>query len=164
MHRWSPLNDRQRALLGRLEAGEELTAQELSDRRSAYALRDRGLLAVRRSRGVLSAEVTEAGKFYLQHGHHPDHPEHTAEDKQTAIPTRQPQSRPAKVEPESEQRDVAPKRGTEKGAKKTAKGGASYSERTIPVARRAKASRLIEQLVAERQVVIHAPDEAQVVE
>ncbi|MEU5434677.1 hypothetical protein AB0G73_15065 [Streptomyces sp. NPDC020719] len=41
---------------------------------------------------------------------------------------------------------------------------ASYSERPIPVARRAKATQLIEQLVAERQVVIHAPDEAQVVE
>lgn len=35
MHRWSPLNDRQRALLGRLDADETLDAQELSDRRSA---------------------------------------------------------------------------------------------------------------------------------
>ncbi|MFI0734153.1 hypothetical protein ACH4S9_34920 [Streptomyces sp. NPDC021225] len=164
MHRWSPLNDRQRALLGRLAAGEKLSAQELSDRRSAYALRDRGLLVVRRSRGGSSAEVTEAGKFYLKHGHHPDHPGHTAEDKQTTSSTRESQSRTTKVKRETEQRAAATRRGTRKGAKKTAKGVASYVERPIPVARRAKATQLIAQLVAERQVIIHAPDEAQVVE
>ncbi|MFJ5591030.1 hypothetical protein ACIQCG_14870 [Streptomyces noursei] len=164
MHRWSPLNYRQRALLGRLDAGEELSAQELSDRRSAYALRDRGLLAVRRSRGVLSAEVTKAGKFYLKYGHHPDHPGHAAEDEQTTVPARRSQSRPAKVEREADSRAAAAPRDTDKGAEKASKSVASYSERPIPVARRAKATQLIEQLVAERQVIIHAPDQAQVVE
>ncbi|MGD3108963.1 hypothetical protein [Streptomyces sp. YGL11-2] len=164
MHRWSPLNDRQQALLGRLDAGEELSGQDPSDRRSAYALRDRGLLVVRRSCGVLSAEVTESGKFYLKHGHHPDHPGHTAEGRQTTMPASESQSRPTGVERQNEQGAAAPTRGTGKGAKKTAKGVAAYGERPIPVARRAKATQLIEQLVAERQVIIHAPDEAQVVE
>nr|WP_236070925.1 hypothetical protein [Streptomyces polyasparticus] len=147
-----------------MDAGEELGAQELSDRRSAYALRDRGLLAVRRRQGVLSAEVTEAGKFYLKHGHHPDHPGHTAEDKQTTVPTRQPQSRSMRVDRPTEQRAAASTRGTDKDAKKSPKGRASYSDRPIPVARKAKATQLIEQLVAERQVIVHEPDEAQVVE
>ena len=45
-------------------------------RRSTYALRDRGLVTVSRRGGGWRAEVTEAGRFYLQHGHHPDHPAH----------------------------------------------------------------------------------------
>ena len=166
MHRWSPLNDRQLALLGRLDAGEELSAQELSDRRSAYALRDRGLLAVRRSRGVLSAEVTAAGKFYLKHGHHPDHPGHAAEPKEPSVSGRQPRSSSAKARSESEQQAStstphAKPRLTKRGAKPTA---ASYSERPIPVARRAKAAQLMEQLVADQQVIIREPNEDKVAE
>ncbi|WP_414505523.1 hypothetical protein [Streptomyces sp. NEAU-L66] len=164
MHRWSPLNDRQRALLGRLDTGEELSGQDPSDRRSAYALRDRGLLAVRRSRGVLSAQVTEAGKFYLKHGHHPDLPGRMAKSRQTTMSASNSQSRPTKVERKNGQGAVAPTGGTGLGAEKAAKGVASYSERPVPVARRAKATRLIAQLVADRQVIVYAPDEAQVVE
>ncbi|MDI3402875.1 hypothetical protein [Streptomyces cavernicola] len=165
MHRWSPLNDRQLALLGRLDAGEELSAQGPSERRSAYALRDRGLLAVRRRRGVLSAEVTDAGKFYLKHGHHPDHPGHAAEPKEPAVTEPKPRSRPAKARPEHEQQTAtAPhaKPRPTKGATKPA--AALYSERPIPVARRAKAARLMEQLVAEQQVIIREPDDGQVAE
>ncbi|WP_241779895.1 hypothetical protein [Streptomyces natalensis] len=108
--------------------------------------------------------MTEAGKFYLKHGHHPDRPGRTAEEEQTTMSARESQSRPTKVERATEQRGAATTRGIGKGAEKETKGVASYSERPIPVARRAKATQLIERLVAERQVIIHAPDEVQVVE
>ncbi|WP_327304074.1 hypothetical protein OG730_10945 [Streptomyces sp. NBC_01298] len=73
MRRWSPLNDRQRELLRRLDAGVELDLAS-AERLSAYALRDRGLLAIARRSGAVRAEVTEAGEFYLEHGHHPEDP------------------------------------------------------------------------------------------
>ncbi|MFE6397513.1 hypothetical protein [Streptomyces alboflavus] len=87
-----------------------------------------------------------------------------AEDEQTGVPARRSKSRPAKEEHEADSRAMAGPRVADKGVEKAAKSVASYSERPIPVARRAKATQLIEQLVAERQVIIHAPDEAQVVE
>ncbi|MCP3760703.1 hypothetical protein [Streptomyces sp. TBY4] len=73
MRRWSPLNDRQRELLRRLDTGVELGLAS-AERLSAYALRDRGLLAIGRRSGAVWAEVTEAGEFYLEHGHHPEDP------------------------------------------------------------------------------------------
>ncbi|MFJ2215006.1 hypothetical protein ACIQVO_31880 [Streptomyces sp. NPDC101062] len=75
----------------------------------------------------------------------------------TAALVRKPQVRGTQTEREA-------KPAAAKGAEKTQKPAKSYSERPIPVARRAKAVQLIERLVAERQVVIHEPDEAQVVE
>ncbi|WP_330299037.1 hypothetical protein [Streptomyces sp. NBC_00503] len=73
MRRWSPLNDRQRELLRRLDAGVELGLAS-AERLSAYALRDRGLLTIGRRSGAVRAKVTEAGEFYLEHGHHPEDP------------------------------------------------------------------------------------------
>jgi hypothetical protein len=74
VHRWSALNERQRALLERLAAGEDPAAWEPGGRRSAHALRDRGLLNVTRAGGEARAEATEAGRFHLRHGRHPDAP------------------------------------------------------------------------------------------
>ncbi|MFJ7266454.1 hypothetical protein ACIQV3_07240 [Streptomyces sp. NPDC099050] len=54
-----------------------------AERLSAYALRDRGLLLVVRSGGAVRTEVTEAGKFYLEHGHHPEDPRHAAALQET---------------------------------------------------------------------------------
>jgi hypothetical protein len=53
VHRWSALNERQCALLERLAAGEDPAAWEPGPggRRSAHALRDRGLLNVTRAGG-----------------------------------------------------------------------------------------------------------------
>ncbi|WP_406505385.1 hypothetical protein [Streptomyces sp. NBC_00212] len=164
MHRWSPLNERQLALLGRLNAGESLAAQPVSDRRSAYALRDRGLLTVRRSGGALSAEVTEAGRFYLQHGHHPDHPDHTSQNSRTTVAASPPGSRPATPVSKPIRPTAAANHGTATASKKAPKVPMAYSERPIPVARRAKALDLIERLVERREVIIHEPDEAQVTE
>lgn len=74
VHRWSALNDRQRVLLESLAGGEEPHAWAPGEWPSAYALRDRGLLKISRDGGALHTEVTEAGRFYLHHGHHPDDP------------------------------------------------------------------------------------------
>lgn len=41
---------------------------------SVYALRDRGLVAAPRRSGAWTAEITDAGRHYLSHGIHPDHP------------------------------------------------------------------------------------------
>lgn len=77
MHRWASLNERQLELLRKLHGGEGL-GSDPGLRRTAYALRDRGLLEVtRQQNGGVRTQVTEAGVFYLQHGHHPDDPKHT---------------------------------------------------------------------------------------
>ncbi|WP_327416865.1 hypothetical protein [Streptomyces sp. NBC_01233] len=83
MHRWSPLNGRRRELLRRLDAGGELGSAS-AERLSAHALRDRGPLVVVRRDGAVRAEVTEAGKFYLEHGHHPEDPRYAAAPQEGA--------------------------------------------------------------------------------
>ncbi|MFD7432241.1 hypothetical protein ACFV6Z_35060 [Streptomyces sp. NPDC059818] len=91
MHRWSPLNDRQRELLRRLDAGEEPGVRS-AERLSAYALRDRGLLVVVRRGGAVRTEVTGAGKFYLEHAHHPEDPRYAAELRESGKKTPMPYS------------------------------------------------------------------------
>jgi hypothetical protein len=41
-----------------------------------YSLRDRGLVETPRREGIWTAALTVAGRFYLEHGHHPDDPQH----------------------------------------------------------------------------------------
>jgi hypothetical protein len=41
---------------------------------TVYALRNRGLVTTPRRDGVWYAQITDAGRFYLEHGHHPDRP------------------------------------------------------------------------------------------
>ncbi|MDX2908121.1 hypothetical protein [Streptomyces griseiscabiei] len=72
MERRPAPNERQRELLERLATGEESGALTPRDWRSAYALRDRGLLTVDKGGGAARAEITEAGRFYVRHGRHPD--------------------------------------------------------------------------------------------
>lgn len=84
MHRWSPLNKRQFALLGRLaSSAEPEPSWDPSDWRSAYALRDRGLVTIKRGGGEVHTQVTDAGAFYIQHGHHPDDPAQAQDKKIT---------------------------------------------------------------------------------
>jgi len=81
VHRWDPLNERQLDVLTRIAAGDDLGAPEYSSpRASANAVRNRGLLAISKRGGVWRAEVTVAGQYYLEHGHHPDHPLHGVAD------------------------------------------------------------------------------------
>ncbi|MFF3764990.1 hypothetical protein ACFYYR_13015 [Streptomyces sp. NPDC001922] len=135
MHRWSPLNERQLALLSRLANGRKSEGPwDPGKFRTAYALRDRGLVTIKRSEGEVDARVTEAGTFYIQHGHHPDDPAHSA-DKKTG--------------------DVKPTGRTR---------SASYADRPVALARRSKAKELIELLTKDRRVTISEPDDATVTE
>ncbi|MBZ6136578.1 hypothetical protein KVH06_06180 [Streptomyces olivaceus] len=134
MHRWSPLNERQLALLGRLASAKESQPWDPGEFRTAYALRDRGLVTIKRSGSKVDAQVTEEGTFYIQHGHHPDDPAHARD---------------------------------EEAAKGKATGGtrsASYADRPVALARRAKAKELIERLVTDRRATFTKPDDATVTE
>ena len=78
MQRWDPLNNRQLAVLRRIGEGTEPVSSRTPElATSVYALRNRGLVATPRQDGVWTAAVTEAGQFYLEHGHHPDDPQHS---------------------------------------------------------------------------------------
>lgn len=75
VRRWDPINDKQSDLLERIADGDTLSTPEAaSDRRSAYALRSRGLITADKRGGVFTAAITDAGRFYLRHGRHPDRP------------------------------------------------------------------------------------------
>ncbi len=75
MKRWTPLTDYQLAVLQRVaDPGDLVSAQEPDLARTVYALRDRGLLTTPRINGRWQAQLADAGRFYLEHGHHPDHP------------------------------------------------------------------------------------------
>ncbi|MFE2426564.1 PE-PGRS family protein [Streptomyces sp. NPDC059373] len=75
MQRWSRLNERQLALLSRIGVGEEpVTSDSPELALSARALKERGLIAMPRTGGKWQAGITDAGRFYLEHGHHPDLP------------------------------------------------------------------------------------------
>ncbi|MGW1866144.1 hypothetical protein ACWCPS_11360 [Streptomyces mauvecolor] len=134
MHRWSPLNERQLALLSRLasDKGSE-EPWDPGEWRTAYALRDRGLVAIKRSEGEVDAKVTETGAFYIQHGHHPDDPAH-GEKKIT------------------------------KGRGVGGTRSMSYADRPVALARRTKAKELIERLLTDRRVTITEPDDTTVTE
>ncbi|WP_236246267.1 hypothetical protein [Streptomyces sp. CC210A] len=135
MHRWSPLNERQLALLGRLANGKESEEPwDPGEFRTAYALRDRGLITIKRSGGEVDAQVSEAGTFYIQHGHHPDDPAHAGEKKA----------------------------GRKKAA--GGSRSVSYADRPVALARRTKAKELIERLVTDRRVTFTKPDDATVTE
>ncbi|PYC77360.1 PE-PGRS family protein [Streptomyces tateyamensis] len=76
MLRWSPLNERQLSLLTRIGGdGSPVTSGESELAHSARALKERGLISMPKAVGVKwRAEITDAGRFYLEHGHHPDRP------------------------------------------------------------------------------------------
>jgi len=84
---WLPkLNDRQLAVLRRIGDGDApvtSAAHELA--RTVYALRSRRLVDTPRRDGVWTAVITDAGRFYLQHGRYAD---------RGASPTRRPGTSP----------------------------------------------------------------------
>lgn len=91
MRRWDPLTERQLDALRRVgNPGDEVSASDSSLARTIYALRDRGLVTTPRVDGVWTAQITDAGRFYLKHGHHPDRPGHSGDVKTKPV-----QSRPA---------------------------------------------------------------------
>jgi hypothetical protein len=87
MQRWAQLNDRQLAVLRRVGAGTDpVTAKNPELATTVRALRGRGLVTMPRQDGIWSAEITEAGQFYLDRGYHPDKPQATSATKPPARP------------------------------------------------------------------------------
>lgn len=158
MHRWATLNDRQLTLLRRIAAGEDPGAQDPGMRRSTYALRDRGLAAVSRQGGGWRAQATEAGRFYLERGYHPEHP--------TLGVTLVDASKAPVAVATSGGRASKPSATAGEGKQTTTrkKPSAPYRDRPILLARRVQATKLVERLVAERHVVISQPDEDEITE
>ncbi|SEO50340.1 hypothetical protein SAMN05216267_1028102 [Actinacidiphila rubida] len=135
MHRWSLLNERQLALLGRLASGKESEEPwDPGEFRTAYALRDRGLVTIKRSGSEVDAKVTDAGTFYIKHGHHPDDPAHAGEEK------------------------------TVEGEVAGSTRSTSYADRPVALGRRTEARDLIKRLVTDRRVTFTEPEDATVSE
>ncbi|MFI2351014.1 PE-PGRS family protein [Streptomyces sp. NPDC019443] len=85
MHPWSPINDRQLALLTRIgKDTEPVTSDSPELAVTARALKGRGLITMPKQAGKWQAEITDAGRFYLEHGQHPDHPERTPRKPRSA--------------------------------------------------------------------------------
>ncbi|GGN83197.1 hypothetical protein [Nocardia rhizosphaerihabitans] len=67
------LNDRQGDLLERIADGDDLSSPEQTHLRvSAQALQSRGLVTISKRKGFFAARITDAGKYYLRHGYHPE--------------------------------------------------------------------------------------------
>ncbi|OIJ96669.1 hypothetical protein BIV25_17065 [Streptomyces sp. MUSC 14] len=117
MQRWAALNERQLTVLKRIGAGSEpVTSKDSGLATTVYALRGRGLVTTPRENGVWRAEITEAGSYYLEHGHHPDLPDRERTALQlpsmasTPAKNKRPEadSAPAKAKTESPTRASAP--------------------------------------------------------
>ena len=83
MKRWATLNNRQLVVLQRIgEAGDHVTSAEPTLARTVYALRDRDLVdVVITGKKAWTTQLTDAGRFYLEHGHHPDRPSRRASSR-----------------------------------------------------------------------------------
>ncbi|MEU5343654.1 PE-PGRS family protein [Streptomyces sp. NPDC020766] len=96
MHPWSPLNDRQLALLTRIEDGSDpVTSESPELALTARALKERRLITMPKQSGKWQAEITDAGRFYLEHGHHPDRPEPAQRKQRSAGPEQQTRTAPS---------------------------------------------------------------------
>ncbi|WP_370113526.1 hypothetical protein [Streptacidiphilus sp. MAP12-33] len=151
MHRWDPLNEIQLVLLRRIAAGGagEVQARE---RTTGYALRNRGLITVDRRGGRWVPEMTDAGRFYLEHGRHPDHPSPEASggaDPVAATPNEMSTQVPTAAAPGRRQ----PKAIRAAARPRVASAGALVPKSSA--ARLAEAKALVARLVEERQIVIH---------
>jgi hypothetical protein len=151
MGRSDPLNDRQLDVLRRICAGNDLSQPEdVRLRTSARVLQGRGLVKVSRRDGGWQASLTEVGRFYLDHGHHPGHP-----SGERQLPESKPEaasSRRATAAPDSP--------GNRTG--RAAKGRAPAPP--LSIRRHAAAVRLIRRLEAETSVTVDDPDEDTVTE
>lgn len=145
MRRWDPLNERQLDVLRRVGEGADLSqSEDIPVRTSARALQSRGLVDVSRHDGLWRATITGAGRFYLEHGQHPDHPART-DDRPTA---------------ERQQGSPLQRARTPLAAKSqaTLREQRLHPQTLVSEKRRAEATALIERLASERRVIITAPD------
>src|SRR5260221_12352423 len=94
------LNDRQLEILRWIEQGCPDGVQDGTGyKTSAVALQSRRLVQVRRHRDTWSVEITDEGRYYLQHGDYPPRPvkaTRTAKPAQPAVlPAMTPKTEPA---------------------------------------------------------------------
>ncbi|MEV1009819.1 PE-PGRS family protein [Streptomyces sp. NPDC049881] len=84
------MNERQLSLLTRVGEGTDpVTSDSPELALTARALKERRLITMPRQGGKWQAEVTDAGRFYLEHGHHPDRPEPAPRTRNTAPSVRE---------------------------------------------------------------------------
>ncbi|MFC0546559.1 hypothetical protein [Kutzneria chonburiensis] len=89
VRRWDQLNERQLEVLKRIDAAEDLSGpQHGSLRTSANALRDRRLITISKHGGRWEGAITETGRFYLDHGYHPDDPRRGSESEVSQLAER----------------------------------------------------------------------------
>lgn len=69
-----PINDKQRKVLDWLATGATQDPPEPEMKLSAAALKSRGLVRVRRPAGRWTAELTDLGRYYVEHGGYPPEP------------------------------------------------------------------------------------------
>lgn len=99
MRRWDKLNERQLLLLQRIGGDDEpVTAANPELANTVYALRVRGLVTTPRKNGVWRAEITDAGRFYLENGCHPETPGLTGAQTRSQQPKPGSRNKPAPVE------------------------------------------------------------------
>lgn len=157
MRRWDPLKPHQLVLLRRIAAGDTLSAPGLApERRSAGALRDRGLVEISKRAGW-RATLTAAGQFYLDHGLHPDHPDAPARPTTThrRIKTARPKVTAKVAATESETADRVSDSANETPRKRRP----PHRTARIVKDRHQAASDLIAHLVVNTAMVIQNPDD-----
>lgn len=98
-----PVNEAQRAVLDWLAAGGSQDPPRPEMKLSAAALAGRGLVKVRRPGGRWTAELTDAGRYYVEHGRYPGEPEKA--ERPPAVRSRRAE-RPAK--PAASEKPPAP--------------------------------------------------------
>ncbi len=98
-----PVNDAQRKVLDWLATGATQDPPTPEMKLSAAALKGRGLVKVRRPGGVWTAELTDAGRYYVEHGDYPPQagPVAPAAVSETPAASAQPKAPRAKSTPES---------------------------------------------------------------
>jgi len=156
VRRWDSLNEQQLELLKRIDVDEDLGGPEHAHlRRSANALRDRGLISLSKRGGIWRAEMAQAGRFYLDHGHHPDDPRFAPPQAQ------HPATTPAKSTPVGAQPQPKPAKAVGANPTRARRQPPLATARTV-AQRHIEATKLVERLVADELVVIKAPTDADI--
>jgi hypothetical protein len=155
MHRWDPLNERQVTVLRLIASGDDLSEPEdIPHRRTASALRDRGLATISKRDGW-HAKITDAGRYYLEHRRHPDHPD-VRVSQHACRPSGDPELEPAEGTSGKTSPDLA-----DNCPEPAARPRQAPPHRTARIAgeRRTAAADLVATLLADGHLLIRRPDE-----
>ncbi len=152
---YGPLNARQEAVLRWISEGcPDGVMDGFTHKTTAVALQNRRLVTVSRKGGVWRAELTDAGRFYLKHGHRRPPQPPTSRIGQAGLPSAATALAVAKEEesaaPQDDGRAVRrPGQAKQPRPAGAATGGSAADRRTQPVRYRVMVSRV---QVSERYV------------